>query len=620
MKTKLRGLVRKYVTRKLAVQLTLLFMAVFLAVVSVSYVLLYFYIESVFRKNYEDSTLAVFEQSDYGLNTLLETMDYVSRKLIMDAELDGLFYYGNLSAMEQVHLSRSAFQQFDNIIKHYPYICSIAYYTSEGLCLKTSNEGNYPAYGPQVLEDWFFQTPVFLQAQENRQKLVVFGGYGAEDFGLLPDKTNNPSGRYICLARNTRSRNSTGTIILNISMEHFTQVFANPAIKHQGSVYLINEEGLVLADTDAARVGQPSPQFVALPPDERLRTSTVNVDGEELESVYYRLDAPVGILVSEVPRHAVTADVGRMRAMILVLFGGGTLLVFLLFSLWLKRLMRPLHELTTAFRQLESGHLGITIPEGRVHNELGELIEEFNLMSAAIEQMLDQNLHNEKEKRTLEMQALRAQINPHFIYNTLNIIKWMAVIDHKDNIAECITTFSQFLQATLRESDPYFPLDTELEYLANYVKIMNYRFSGGLVLQDEVAGEYRDCQIIRFLLQPVVENAIVHGLADTMGGVIRISVDEVDGALWVNVDDNGHGFSAQALETLPPALKRPDGEDTGHIGLVNISRRIKLHYGSKYGVAICNSRDGARVGVHLPLRRMPAAPAEGTAPTLDEKS
>ena len=257
-------------------------------------------------------------------------------------------------------------------------------------------------------------------------------------------------------------------------------------------------------------------------------------------------------------------------------------------------------------KKMEQGSLGLTL-EVKEKNEIGVLVEQFNKMSKSIEELVELNKDIQEEKRNLEIEALKSQINPHFIYNTLNMIKWMAVIIKADNIAESLTALSDFLHPIFKKNDVTCPVREEIEYIKNYIKIMNFRFGGRFKTNIDISGEIQDLMVLRFILQPIVENAINHGLIEQNEGIISIEGYKKDDVLFISVSDNGRGMTEDQVYELNQALMEGTeitGSISKGIGLKNVNRRIKLHYGNSYGLMIQSKKgEGSKVLIKIPVVR-----------------
>lgn len=236
--------------------------------------------------------------------------------------------------------------------------------------------------------------------------------------------------------------------------------------------------------------------------------------------------------------------------------------------------------------------------------ELNRIIEE--QVALALE---EENHNYEKEMllKQANLATLQSQINPHFLYNTLECIRGMALLNDQENIADIAWSLSRFFRYSISGNSDTVSLNEELENVRYYTKIQNYRFRDRfeVVIEDDpVVG---DTMIPKMTLQPVVENAILHGLADIMaGGRITVRTEQVGGDVRVTVSDNGCGMTAEQLDALVRKInngRTKEGEEGHHtgIGMGNVDRRLKLHFGREYGISIYSCKDvGTDVEIWVP--------------------
>jgi two-component system sensor histidine kinase YesM len=237
-------------------------------------------------------------------------------------------------------------------------------------------------------------------------------------------------------------------------------------------------------------------------------------------------------------------------------------------------------------------------------NELGNIGRAVNRMARDIEELIERRVEDEKAKKALEFRALQSQINPHFLYNTLGAIRWMAEIQKSPGIAEMVSSLAALLRHAARGADALVTLETELELVGEYCTIQRYRSANLFELEVSFAEpSLRRCQVVKFTLQPIVENAIMHGIEPKMApGLIRIEVSRPSAELVrVDVIDDGVGIEEERLAALLLDGDR-DGEAFNRIGLCNVDERLKLAFGSPFGLAV-DSRRGeyTRVSVLLPF-------------------
>jgi two-component system sensor histidine kinase YesM len=189
------------------------------------------------------------------------------------------------------------------------------------------------------------------------------------------------------------------------------------------------------------------------------------------------------------------------------------------------------------------------------------------------------------------------------------LIKLMAVINKADNIADSVTTLSDFLEPIFRNRDPFCTVSEELDYIRNYIKIMNYRYIGKFQYRIEVPQEYMQYRIIRFMLQPIVENSLTHGLINRPKGTVTLTAWSEGEDCFMQVEDDGQGMSPVVLTDLcalmesASLLEGPNHQGQG-IGLANVNRRIRLQFGDAYGVSVESIEDqGTKVRLKVPIVR-----------------
>jgi two-component system sensor histidine kinase YesM len=237
-------------------------------------------------------------------------------------------------------------------------------------------------------------------------------------------------------------------------------------------------------------------------------------------------------------------------------------------------------------------------------DELGVLGDEINEMAENIRILLDRVIKDEKEKRRLELEVLQNQVNPHFLYNTLNSIKLMATIQKAEGISESIAALGRLMRNLSKHSSEKISLAEEISLLNDYIYIQNIRYKGKIKIDYQIADQaLLRCKIIKFSLQPIVENAIFHGIEPKKdAGQIVIGILEQNGQIVISIEDNGVGMTSEQIQAV---LADPTGDKTrgfSGIGIKNVDERIKLSYGQIYGISI-ESVVGEYTKVYLKIPR-----------------
>ena len=255
-------------------------------------------------------------------------------------------------------------------------------------------------------------------------------------------------------------------------------------------------------------------------------------------------------------------------------------------------------------------------------NELGDIGRGINKLAGDVSSLMDRRIEDERRKQDLEYRMLQNEVNPHFIYNTLNSIRWMATIQHAPGIAEMVTAFARLTKSISKGTEKLVPLQDELALLNDYFTIQQYRYGGDLEIEvSRIEDERlcRDCRIPRFTLQPLVENAIFHGL-EPRGGhgsvLLDISTDPANGDVLLRLTDDGVGMPPEvAAHLLDEPTEEAERQDKfRHVGLWNVHRRIQYAFGEAYGLTVESEEGiGTQVTIRLPYQKKEDDHAADTA-------
>jgi two-component system sensor histidine kinase YesM len=245
-------------------------------------------------------------------------------------------------------------------------------------------------------------------------------------------------------------------------------------------------------------------------------------------------------------------------------------------------------------------------------DEITELGLSFNIMVGKIKELLDAKIEEQESLKKAELRALQAQINPHFLYNTLDTIIWMAEGRRVDQVVELVRALSRFFRITLSKGKDWITMREEIEHVESYLAIQKMRYRDILDYRVDVPDDMRDGQMLKLTLQPLVENALYHGIKNKRnGGEIVVRGRRLEGDLLrLEVEDNGIGMNPEQLARVRALLGAEDGgaavAESGY-GINNVNQRIKLYYGLQYGLTIESEyRQGTRVSLVIPLERAPA--------------
>ena len=265
----------------------------------------------------------------------------------------------------------------------------------------------------------------------------------------------------------------------------------------------------------------------------------------------------------------------------LLLFMGIGVMAAVLAALFFSRsISSPVRRLSQAMKKAEDGHLDVTVPSSRIW-EINQLDHSFNTMIAQISALLKLKAEEEEKIRISERKALEAQINPHFLYNTLNAIKSIAKLHGETEILTIVVQLGKLLRSSINNAEDTTTLRSSFELVQSYLKIQQIRFSDKLEVTIDVDPQILDIRTPKLIIQPFVENAIVHGLEPKIGEwKLKIHASIEQGNVIISVSDNGVGFDDSTFKSFD-SLK-----DSEHNGIYNVWRRIQIHYSGKADLSI----------------------------------
>ena len=285
-----------------------------------------------------------------------------------------------------------------------------------------------------------------------------------------------------------------------------------------------------------------------------------------------------------IPYKQISGQHGKMLSMNAVVLLLLSLTALLLCRILAERFLRNIELLTDAVEGIgkDNLQLNVVITSG---DEAEVLYHRFEDMVDRIkEQIIDIRMH-EKEKRVLALRALQAQINPHFLYNSLNTIKWMGQMQGAEAVVDAVDALSSIMQVNMSKKT-YMTFQEELDYLNKYICMKEFQKAARIKFVCKIEEELRQYYILKMLIQPIVENSLKHGgVMEDKDGYISISIYADGGDVVIDVEDNGRGLSEEESRDILARLQKGDG-----IGLFNIQKRIQLYYGEEYGVSITGEK------------------------------
>jgi len=393
---------------------------------------------------------------------------------------------------------------------------------------------------------------------------------------------------YFDIRENIGENRYIGTIFIDVNMNRVENILNTLRINRNDQIYLYFDDGRIFHSTSG---------YAYLP---ELNDSNITLD--------YRIDNYGLNVLVVLDEHDLFHEISLFRnnmLMILSFFLVG-LMVFGFFCI--KKLMKPLHLMMEEMKKVEKGDFNINLPVN-TKDEIGVLSERFNQMSLALDLHINHYYRAKIKQTEAELTTLKSQIYPHFLYNTLEIIRMTAMDKDEQETANMIEALGEQIHYVIGPLGDMVPLREEVNIVQKYVSLLNYRIHGMINFTVNING-ISDFLVPKLILQPLVENAYLHGLkAKKMGGHILIKAKICPEYVEISVIDNGIGMSAETVVKVEEMLK---GEEMGikngsyrqSIGLKNIHDRIRFLYGEAYGIKVLSTPQiGTIVSILIPISK-----------------
>jgi two-component system, sensor histidine kinase YesM len=382
-----------------------------------------------------------------------------------------------------------------------------------------------------------------------------------------------------------------GLILIDLRLSVVEAVFQDTSFGQSGFLFIVDPQGqLVYAPPNRVVYRIPVASFSSANPIRIVRQAGVDYQ------VISRLSAYTGWRAFGVFSLAESRRAAGILRWYSIAIGVVTMLASAVAALFITRsIARPILALERLMKKAERGDLAVRFAEER-SDEIGKLGHGFNAMIATMQGLIDQVYVEQKLKREMELRILQEQIKPHFLYNTLDTIQWMAQENGADELVKVVVALTNLFRIGLSRGQELIPLAQELKHVESYLYIQKARYLDKFEYAVEGDPELSGCHVVRLILQPLVENAIYHGIKERRGaGRLSIQAERSGGCLLLRVTDDGVGMGAEKMEELNRLLGSDDRDGAEGFGVHNVNARIRLAYGKNYGLSFRAAPGGGTV-------------------------
>jgi two-component system sensor histidine kinase YesM len=398
---------------------------------------------------------------------------------------------------------------------------------------------------------------------------------------------------------------NNGILSVDITEAYLYSLMDDVSLRENEEIFIVDEEGRLLSGSDKTMLGQ---KYLEASLMDKLRASDqailqIGDIGQEEYLVYTTIANTGWILVDRVARKSMLegysfwGDLNFILLTILVII----LLVaasFVIINNIMNEIMKRMRLIAEKIENEGVKEEQLTAPRLDQRDEMGKVEGMVYRMIERSNQLSKESYEVRLEERKAQLMALQAQINPHFLYNTLENINWMAIRKNAPEISSLVTTLAKYFRLSLNKGKILVSIDDEIELIKTYLTIQNIRFDGGLNYELNIDPEGKNYSIPKLTLQPIVENSVLHGILTKpeKSGTISIETRFLEDELLIIITDDGVGMEQERVAELL------NSQQSSHYGLYNVQERLKLYYGDKYGLRIESSPgQGTMVTLHLGL-------------------
>lgn len=469
--------------------------------------------------------------------------------------------------------------------------------------------------------NYFTNEQTFYNIDQIKSEKWYQNVYGHFEFNRRPvllcppsyiSQNNDSNSKVISLARVIINPNNykqlIGLIRIDFSEEIIRQILSNNNSFDESLTYMINDEDIVISTSSEALItSYHAPSVLNYKPYTESNIFKVTLINNEHYFVrQYYVDKYHYNLITVIPYENVYQQISSLRSMIITLFIVLCIFAFILAALisstMTKRILKVVHHMN----KMKKGYIE-PIVSNAGDDEIGELIENYNYMVQELQTFIKLQFENGKEIKNAELNVLQAQINPHFLYNTLDMINWLASRNMNNEIRTVVIALSKFYRLSLSKGLEEISIKDELTHISVYMQIQNMRFKNKLEFIIDVEEDLQDYRILKTTFQPIVENAILHGIMEKEDnrGHIKLSGKVIENDLVFSIIDDGIGMSDEKIELI--LLDKVNGKYLDHTsgyGVTNVNKRMKLYYGNEYGLKYESELNkGTTVEIKIPLKK-----------------
>ena len=558
--------------KNLTIKQKFLFIYFVLIVIPLCLLTILFYVKTaaIIENQVTNSAMQVLEQTGSLLSYKMKNIINISDTIFMNQEIQDILTrdMDSYTVVQQIEDCKKA-GKFITDLQNSKDVYRIRLYVKDGLIYSNENINFFNLNTTD--SDWY-------------KKIASYNGRvywtPTSSFAYLSGSKNIISASR--LIRNSKNVNEViGVVSIDILADSIREILQKANLTKMGSIYLINKDGKFVTFSNAAP-NQNMLDYLKKIINSGPIWKKNDINGQNSIIANREVENTDWNLVAVIPLNEVLQPVFLLRNYMLALtLIIGAIAYFLAIYISDSSTRRISHLIKT-MKEVQTGKLDVKVPVDS-KDEIGILQENFNYMIEKTNILVDENYKMGKEVKNVELKALQAQINPHFLYNSLDLINWMAISQKAHGISSVVNLLAKFYKLSLSKGRDIVTIADEIMHVKTYVQIQNKRFDDRIKLDINIDEEICNYSILKIILQPLVENSILHGIQEKedKNGTIEISGGFENDRIVLRVHDDGVGIPEEYLRNL---LKDDSMNEEHGYGIKNINNRLKLYYGESCGL------------------------------------
>lgn len=577
--------------RSIQLTISLIFSLLIIVVVGVVGVLSYYITGTTVERNSSEYVYQLIKQVNYDLEYYLKNVEYIAGNLQYKKNVQDFFKDED---QDNYLIKYNIQQELDSIVEARKDIINIMLIGNNGQLIVNDPKLKLKKELDFKEQTWYTKAlqNKGIEFSESHVQNLFEGQYGwvVSCSTLLEDPTDN---------------SVLGMLLIDLNYNLINDMVSKIQLGEKGYLFVISPAGDIVYHPKQqllySDIKKENIDLILSSPDGNIK---IKEDGLEKQytiatSKYSGWKVVGAVYLDDLAPYAPYL----MRFFVVVCFLA--VLVAILSAVLLStNMLHPIKDILKSMNQFKNGDLDARI-DIQQNNEISQIAKEFNAMTIQIKTLIKENKEVEKTKRKTELKALQDQINPHFLYNTLDSIVWMSEVGNNKDVVTMTSSLAKLFRISISKGRQYITLEEELEHIKSYLTIQKIRYGSKLDYNIHVDESLLKKEIVKIIIQPIVENAIYHGIKNMPGtGTISISVVREKENMVITVGDDGVGMTQETIDRILKRVHNKEEESQG-VGVSNVIERIKLNYGEEYGLQYESELyGGTLVRIILPIDRL----------------